>query len=253
MSEGSLSGRVAVVTGAGAGIGETYAHALAGEGAAVVIADVDEAAARRVAADLSASGSAALAVCCDIADERAVQAAVERVIDEFGGIDIMVNNAALHLMAYSRPVTELPLEQWRRMLDVNVTGIVNWATACRPVMRERGGGVIVNQSSVAAYLANGAYAISKLAVNGLTMTLARELAGDGIRVYGIAPGPIATAAALDDFPDDLVHTFVQERQVIKRIGQPDDLVGALLFFCSDAASFVTGETLIVGGGYPVRP
>jgi len=244
--------KVAFITGGGRGIGETYARALGAEGAAIVLAEIDMPAAQGVAASIAEGGARALAVECDVADEDSVNAAVARAVQHFGGIDILINNAAKHLMEYGVEPTKLPRAKWRLMLDVNVIGIVNCSAACRPSMRERGGGVIINQSSIAAFEPTSCYGISKLAVRGLVVGLAKEFAPDGIRVYGIAPGPVDSPSAMADLPRELLDGFINRLQLVKRQGRMTDLVGAVLFFCSSEASFITGETLVIGGGYPLR-
>jgi len=133
--------KVAFITGGGRGIGETYARALAAEGAAVALAEIDLPAAQAVAASIEDTGARAIAVACDVADQSSVDAAVAHTVEHLGGVDILINNAAKHLMEYAGKPTELPRAKWRLMLDVNVIGIVNCAAACRPSMRERGGGV----------------------------------------------------------------------------------------------------------------
>jgi len=170
----------------------------------------------------------------------------EATLEAFGGIDILINNAGLHLGNFNETCA-LPPERWRRILDVNVVGAVLCAKACAPFIRERGGGAILNQSSMAAWRGVGAYSISKLALNGVTVSLARELSVDGIRVNGIAPGYVESEAAKSGLSDDLKQ-FVLEGQIIKRVGQIGDLVGTALFLCSDEASFITGQTLLVDGG-----
>ncbi len=253
-----FQGKTAFITGGGRGIGEVFAQALAAEGASVILADIDLSVGLTAAAAIQASGGRAMAVQCDVGDENSVASAVAKTIESFGGIDILINNAARHLTAYSQPITSLPIAQWREMLNVNVVGIVICAAACRPSMQARGGGVIVNISSNSSFMLDGppiglrCYGISKLAVRGLVVGLAHELAVDGIRVYGIAPGPVQTQAVRDDIPSELLDQFVKTKQLIKRRGEVADLVGALKFFCSDEASFITGETLLIGGGYPLR-
>lgn len=243
--------KVAFITGGAMGIGRVYARALAAEGAAVVIADIDTQGAQEAVADLEASGAKALAITCDVANETQVQEAVASAVQHFGGIDILVNNAAKHLLNWNRPVTQLPPDMWRTLLDVNVIGVVNCAAAVRPSMRERGGGVIVNQSSIAGYMSIASYGISKLAVRGLTVALSHELAEDNIRVVGIAPGATESESALAALPASRFDYFMNQ-QLIKRREQMEDLVGPLLFLCSDDAAFITGETILVSGGFPLR-
>ena len=247
----SVAGKVAFVTGGAVGFGRAFAHALASEGAAVVLVDVDRAAAEATSVELRDHGWRALAVAADVADEDAVDSAVATAVDAFGGVDILINNAGLHLTAYNRPFSELPRAELRRLLEVNVIGVVNCTVACRPVMRARGGGVVINISSIAAYLASSPYGVSKLAVRGLTVAFAGELAADHIRVNAIAPGLMATENALADLPAEMVEDFVQNRQLVHRLGAMDDIVATMLFLCSDGAEFLTGETIKVSGGYPL--
>jgi 3-oxoacyl-[acyl-carrier protein] reductase len=244
--------KVAFITGGGRGIGEVYAKALAAEGAAVALADLDVPAAERVAAEIEDLGGRAVGVRCDVADEASVSTAVADVVDRLGGVDILINNAGKHLMEYNTPITELPRDKWRLMLEVNVIGIVNCSAACRSSMRARGGGVIVNQSSISGFNVTTPYGVSKLAVRGLTTALAHELAPDHIRVYAIAPGLVDSPSAMEDLPPATIEDLINRQQLIKRQGRMKDLVGAVLFFCSEDASFITGETLIIGGGNPLR-
>jgi 3-oxoacyl-[acyl-carrier protein] reductase len=246
-----FAGKVAFITGGAIGFGRAFARALTGEGAAVVIADVDGDSGEQTAAELRNGDRRALAVTCDVADEHAVDAAVRASVEAFGGIDILINNAGRHLTKYSQPFATLPRADLRALLDVNVVGVVNCTLACRDSMRERGGGAVINISSIAGYLANSPYGISKLAVRGLTVAFASELAPDGIRVNAIAPGLMATENAMADLPKDMVDDFVQNLQLVHRLGSMDDIVATALFLCSDQASFVTGETIRVSGGYPL--
>jgi 3-oxoacyl-[acyl-carrier protein] reductase len=232
-----------VVTGAGNGIGLRYAEAFAAEGAAVTIADIDGDAA--VAAAKRIGGSQAVTV--DVADEASVADMVAAAVDLFGGVDVLVNNAGLHMGRYNL-TSVLSLEEWRRLFDVNLFGAVLCARYCRDAMVSRGGGVILNQSSNSSYLGVGAYSVSKLALNGLTLSLAQEFAPDNIRVVGIAPGMVASDAVLERL-EDAHKQMVLGGQLIKRWGHVDDLVDFVLLLCSDGASFLTGQTVTVDGGY----
>jgi NAD(P)-dependent dehydrogenase (short-subunit alcohol dehydrogenase family) len=245
-----LAGRTAIVTGAATGFGEVCAHALAKEGARVALADLDLPGARKVEAALRAQGVDALAVEVDVADEVRVARLVAEVESAFGGIDILVNNAGLYLHEYSGPCAELEPAKWRRLIDVNLTGALLCAAACRASLRARGGGVIINQSSVGAYMGiASAYTVSKRALNALTVALAVEFAPDRIRVNGLAPSAMEsdTRPALRWWPEDRRRSFF-DQQLIKRPGHMNDLANALIFLCSDEGSFITAQTLPVDGG-----
>src|SRR5262249_17903322 len=161
-------------------------------------------------------------------------------------------NAGKHLTKYNQPFSVLERKDIRDLFDVNVMGVVNCSVSARSTLAARGSGVIVNISSMAAYLNVTPYSVSKLAVRGLTVAFATEFAGDGIRVNGIAPGLMATENALDDLPSELVDEYVQQHQLIHRLGKMDDIVATMLFLCSEESSFMTGETLKVTGGYPLH-
>ena len=246
-----FQGKVLFITGGAIGFGRAFAQAFGAEGAAIAVADIDDRQAGETAASLESSGVKALAVHCDVADEVEVVRAVEKSAAHFGGVDILFNNAGLHLSKYNQPFSKLDRNELRRLLDVNVVGVVNCTLACRAFMRERGGGSVVNISSVASNLCVSPYGLSKLAVRGLTVALATELSNDGIRVNAIAPGLIATENAMEDLPKEIVDDQVRKRQLIHRLGTMDDIVAAALFLCSDDAAFITGETLRVSGGFPL--
>ena len=253
-----FEGSVVVITGGGAGIGRTYAQRFVAEGAAVVIADRDEAAAQRVVAELAPEGRV-LAVTMDVTDVDAVATMANRAVDELGGIDILINNAGIHLDHAQLPFTLDAVPKWRAVLDVNVLGALSCAAACRPAMAARGGGAIVNMSSMAAYGGTGAYGVSKLALNSLTVSLAADFAADGIRVNGIAPGLVDSEAAVEWWSDPAragmegIDQLLIGQQMIKRQGTMHDLADMCLFLCSDAASFVTGQTILVDGGWTKKP
>jgi 3-oxoacyl-[acyl-carrier protein] reductase len=235
-----------IVTGAGNGIGLRYAEAFAAEGAAVTIADIDGDAAAAAAKRIDRSRAATV----DVADEASVAAMVAATVERFGGVDVLVNNAGLHMGRYNLTST-LSLQEWRRLFDVNLFGAVLCARHCRDAMVSRGGGVILNQSSNSSYLGVGAYSISKLALNGLTLSLAQEFAADNIRVVGIAPGMVASEAVLARL-EDVHKQAVLGGQLVKRFGQVDDLVEFVLLLCSGGASFLTGQTVTVDGGFVKR-
>jgi NAD(P)-dependent dehydrogenase (short-subunit alcohol dehydrogenase family) len=249
--EWGLSGRTAVVTGGGSGIGRRYGQALAAQGVSVAVLDIDESAAVATAAELGASGVPSLGLRADVTDEASMIRAADQVAAELGGIDILINNAGLHLPEWSTAPTALSGDRWRRLLEVNVVGIVNGVRAARRHLRASGHGVVLNQGSVAGHRPLTSYGVSKLAVRGLTVALANELAGDLIRVVSIAPGAVRTPSVLGGVPSERLDALVGQ-QLIARLSEMDDLVGPMLFLCSDLAGFVTGETLVVSGGYPLQ-
>lgn len=247
----SFEGKVAIVTGSGQGIGEAYAKALAGRGAAVVVADLNDAQAQRVATEIEVAGGRALAVGVDVADPASADAMATAAVDAFGRIDLVVNNAAIYAGMKVEGLLTVDLDYYRRFMDVNLHGALVVTRACVPHLKAGGGGAIVNQSSTAAWMAGGYYSIAKAGLNSLTVSLAAELAHAGIRVNAIAPGPTDTAATREVVPEAFMDALVGTL-MIKRLGTPQDLVGALLFLLSDDASWVTGHVLAVDGGQVVR-
>ena len=248
MNDATYHGKVAVITGGGRGFGQAFGAALAARGAHVVLADIDGAAAVAAAAEITGKGGSASAAVCDVADEAGVATMFDEVAGKHGGLDILVNNAGLHSAAYNKPSAELGIAGLRRLFDVNVMGVYICSLAARQAMSGRDGAAVVNISSSAAYANRSAYGVSKLAVRGLTTQLAREFAADGIRVNAIAPGLIFTDTIRAELAREDV-TRVMGEQILKREGEERDIVDALLFLVSPAASFVTGETLRVTGGF----
>lgn len=247
-----FTGKVAIVTGSGGGIGRAYAEALAEAGASVVVADIEEANAIAVAEAIRAGGGSAEAVRVDVADPGSAAAMAAQTVDRFGGIDYLVNNAAIFGGMKLDLLLTVDWEYLNRFLSVNLLGALNCTRACYPAMKDRGSGVVVNQSSTAAYLYAGFYGLAKAGVNSLTHQLAHELGGQGIRVNAIAPGPIDTEASRNVVPDAFMQPILASL-AIKRQGQPSDLVGMCLFLLSDDASWITGHVFNVDGGQVVRP
>jgi len=251
----SLGGKVAIVTGASkGGIGEAYAHALSGAGAAVVCADINVDGASVVAKEIDAEGGRALAVQVDIADEASVEAMTAAAIAEFGGIDILVNNAALMAQIVMTPAMSYERDAWDRAFAVNLTGAWQCAKAVAPSMQARGGGRIVNQASAGAFPAESVYGITKLGIVGLTTTLARELGPSGITVNCIAPGITHSEAGKMLTPEGSEYReMLEARAALRAVGQPSELCGALLLFCAPAGAWITGQVLNVDGGFILRP
>ncbi len=243
--------RTAIVTGAAQGIGEAYARALAAEGAAVVVADLNQESGERVAKEIEAAGGRAIFVRTDVSDAASATAVADAAVEAFGGLDLLVNNAAIYGDMQFDLLITVDWDYYRKFMSVNMDGALVMTRACYPHMQERGGGSIVNQSSTAAYLYSGFYGLAKTGINGLTQQLAHELGGMKIRVNAIAPGPTDTAATrtqAGDAAKELVKGLA-----LKRMGQPDDMVGACLFLLSDDAAWVTGQILAVDGGQTFRP
>lgn len=246
-----FSGKVVIVTGSGGGIGQAYAEALAAAGAAVVVADIDADRAGAVAEGIAAKGGSAAPCAVDVADTESAAAMAEFASERFGGIDHLVNNAAIFGQMKLDLLLSVDWGYLERFLDVNLLGALNCTRACYRSMRGRGGGAIVNQSSTAAYVYSGFYGLAKAGINSLTQQLAHELGGMNIRVNAIAPGPIDTQAARDVVPEVFLDQIVAGL-ALKRQGTPADLVGMCQFLLSDDAAWVTGHIFNVDGGQVMR-
>jgi 3-oxoacyl-[acyl-carrier protein] reductase len=247
-----LQDRVAVVTGGGHGIGKAYCQGLAKEGAAVIVAELDGEAAQRVADDLNEFGHDALGIQTDVADQTSVNSMVERATQQFGHVDVLVNNAAIFAsVPMSRlPIEEITVDEWDRMMAVNLRGMFLASRAVLPGMKSRGWGRIINISSGRA-LSNTAnsihYVTSKAGVLGFTRTLAREAGPFGVTVNAIAPGSTLS----EENPSEEIVRMRAGRsnsRAIPRVQMPADLVGAIVFLASEEAAFITGQTLVVDGG-----
>ncbi len=249
-----LDDKVAIVSGAGGrgnSIGRAYALGLAAAGASVVVADLNADGAKAVADEI---GDKAIAVGVDITNPDQVAAMAKVATDRFGGIDILVNNAALMLELGQLNVADISIERWNKVMDVNVTGALICAQAVIPSMRARGGGRIVNQVSGGAFPAISVYGVSKLALTGLTTTMAKQLGRDNITVNAIAPGNVTSEAGSTLVPEGSPFAQFLAMNVCTRAqGAPDELVGTLLLLCSQAGDWITGQTINVDGGWVLRP
>jgi NAD(P)-dependent dehydrogenase (short-subunit alcohol dehydrogenase family) len=245
-----LSGDVAVVTGAAIGIGRAIAEDLAAAGAKVVIADMHGA--EDAAKSIIAGGGEALGITADVTSPEALDDLAAATEQAFGGADILVNNAGIFAGLDFQPFTEIALEEWHRVMDVNVLGCFLSARAIVPQMRRRGGGRIVNIGSTSQFKGTAGlvhYSASKGAVTGLTRALARELGPDNILVNQVAPGFTLSDGVADHLENfSSMRTNAPGARVLRRDMTPPDIVGAVHFLASAAAAFVTGQTIVVDGG-----
>ncbi len=245
-------GRVAIVTGAAQGIGRVYAESLAKDGAKVVCADLNTDGANETVGLIEKAGGTAVALEVDVSDISSARRLADQVKSEFGGADVLVNNAAIYAGMKMDPQMDVDIEYWRKFMSVNLDGALIMTQAIAPLMIDKGWGRIVNQTSIAAYTGyGGAYSVSKLGTIAITQGFARELGPHGITVNAIAPGIIFTEATLGVVPKENQEGIVAMTPIQKK-AQPDDLVAALLFFVSEGASWTTGQTLIVDGGFQSR-
>ena len=241
-----LSGKIALVTGAGRGIGKAIAVGLARSGATVAVTDINPDACERVAAELAPNAAAFHA---DVSNKHAVQAMIDGALEKWGRLDLLINNAGVEPHASLLTLDEW---DWRRTIDVNLTGPFLCSQSAARVMKDTGGGAIVNIASIAGRAFGlrdrSAYVASKTGLVGLTKECARELAAYNIRVNAVCPGVIITEMT--------AHLRQNEAQMKKwledipqaRLGEPDDVVGLVLFLCSDAAAYITGQAINVDGG-----
>jgi NAD(P)-dependent dehydrogenase (short-subunit alcohol dehydrogenase family) len=244
-----LSNKVAVITGASRGIGLAIAQAFVAAGVKVAISGRKQETLDQVAQEIRSAGGEALPIAANTGEAEAVRRLVAETIDAFGGVDILVNNAATN--PYFGPILNSEESHWNKILDVNVTGYFRLAKACLESMRKRGGGKIINVASINGLQAQpgmGIYCVSKAGVLMLTRVLALELAADNIQVNAIAPGLIKTkfSRLLWDTPE--IYQAALSNIPQKRIGTPEDLTGMALYLASPASDFTTGATFVVDGG-----
>ncbi len=243
---GSLDGKVAVVTGAAQGIGRALADGLAAEGARIVVADL------RGADEAAKSYDGGLGVTVDVSKEEDVQRLVDETVSQCDGVDILVNNAGLYASLEMRPFDQIPLDEWRQVMDVNVASMFLTCRAVVPLMRERGGGRIVNISSGTPF--RGVpfllhYVTSKGAIVAFTRALAKELGKDKVLVNCVAPG-FTMSAGVQAHPEviEKLRDVSVAARTIQRDQVPEDVVGAVVYFCGPGSDFVTGQTIVIDGG-----
>lgn len=250
---GRFSGKVAFVTGAASGIGRACAQRLAAEGAAVVVADIDASGAEKWAAELRDADAVARAVSVDVADPASVEAAIEFTRMEFGGLDFAVNNAGVG--AEPEPVGRLSIEGWQRVIGVNLSGVFYCMRFEIPLMVERGGGSIVNISSVMGTVASptaSAYVASKHGVVGLSKAAALEYGAEGIRVNALGPGYMVAPVRGQKVRDPDAGASLSRLHALGRLGEHHEIAAAVAFLLSDEASFITGTLQLVDGGFTAR-
>jgi len=251
-----LEGKVAIVTGAGDvdSIGAAYARGLAEQGASVVVADINSAGAAAVATALSAEGLAVSDAEVDVTSPASAAAMVELATERYGGVDILVNNAAMMSEIKHGKLADIPIDVWDQINRVNVTGVLICSQAVIPSMRSRGGGRIINQSSAAAFMAGGVYRTSKHGVVSLTAGLGTELGPENIFVNAIAPGLIRSSAGLKVAPadSDKRQNYVDNIPHPSPDRPPKDLVATLLLLAGPGGDYINGQTINVDGGWVTR-
>ncbi|MFL5799623.1 MAG: SDR family NAD(P)-dependent oxidoreductase [Actinomycetota bacterium] len=258
---GLLEGKVAVVTGAGQGIGFAVARAYAEQGASVALIDIASEAVERAAASIADSGRPAVAVTADVTDPAAMEAAATAIAERFGRIDCAVANAGVLLLQH---VLDMDVDAWRRVIDVNLTGsFVTCKVFARRLVEQSEGGRLILTSSLFGLrggVENGAYSASKFGMIGLMQSLAAELAPHGVMVNAVCPGQIDTdmmsqlareRAALTGRTPEAVIDVLRSRIPMQRLGRMDELANAYLYLASDLSAYVTGQALVVDGGWQV--
>jgi NAD(P)-dependent dehydrogenase (short-subunit alcohol dehydrogenase family) len=249
-----LEGKVAIITGGAGGVGTVFGRELARRGASVVLADLNSEGAEKEAAELAGQGLSVIGAHLDVTDPASADAVVTRAVEELGGVDILINGAALMAEIPPASLVDFPLDWWDRVMAVNVKGPLVCTQAAVPAMRKRGGGKIVNIVSAGAFFGGSVYGTSKYALVSLTAGLASQLGAEGINVNAIAPGLIADDAGYRALPAGPMREGLRAIVPLKTHveGPPEDLVGALVLLVSEAGAWITGQTISVDGGWIMR-
>jgi 3-oxoacyl-[acyl-carrier protein] reductase len=245
-----LKEKVTIITGAGQGIGAAYTRSLAAEGARVVIADINTEGAQAVAVSLTSKGYDAMALKADVSNEESTRAMARDVLERYGRIDVLINNAAIFSAIKTKPIEDITVEEWDGLMSVNLRGVFLCSKAVIPQMKSQKKGKIINISSATVFMGKPYYihyVTSKAGVIGFTRALARELGDFNINVNCITPGYTKTEIPRGTTTTEQL-TAIINHQCIKRIGDPQDLVGAMIFLASDESDFMSGQTLNVDGG-----
>lgn len=245
-----FSGRIAFVTGAGSGIGAASAHAFAQSGAHVIAADINAASAEATAEAIRVAGGSVEALALDVSDPEAVDAAIQGIVERYGRLDFAHNNAGIE--GHHVPTAEIPVDNWRRVVDVDLNAVFYCMRAQIPVMERQGGGAIVNTSSVSGLEGGynlGAYTAAKHGVVGATRAAAMDHGRSGVRINAVCPGPVRTAM-LQQLEQPIVDRLTSVTAV-RRTAEPSEIAQAVLWLCSTGASYVTGQAISVDGGATV--
>jgi 3-oxoacyl-[acyl-carrier protein] reductase len=249
MTTGRFSGQVAIVTGAGRGMGKATALTLARDGAAIVVNDVRRELAEAVAEEIKAAGGRALVFVADVSNEAEVQAMVDAAVEHFGSVDILVNNAGI--LRSTTPLEDIPLQEWELMMTINVTGVFLCTKAVLPIMKAKRSGKIVNVSSSAgrstSTFGGAHYTTSKAAVLGLSRHTAREAAPYNINVNAVAPGSMDTEMVRELATPEHMQSESQKIP-LRRLGTAQDEANLVAFLCSEESSYITGATIDINGG-----
>ena len=249
LNQGRLQGKVAIITGGAAGIGKCAVERFAVEGASVIIWDVNQEAGEKTAIELSAKGYSVAYKSVNVTQLAVVESAAKEIVEKYGKIDILVNNAGI---TRDKTLLKMTEEQWKQVIEVNLTGVFNTTKAVAPYMVEKGYGRIINTSSVVALYGNIGqtnYVATKAALIGMTKTWGKELGPKGITVNAVAPGYISTEMIMT-VPENILND-IRQKTPMRRLGTPEDIASAYLFLASDEASYVNATVLSVDGGMTI--